>query len=232
MSADSAPTNALTVIPDGLGEVALSPPGSRYRLNTNVVLQAAAGAGQEFLGWSGAASGSQNPLSVTMNSNKVITARFTKRPWLQGEGHPDLLSQDGFRLTLTGEFGAAYQVLRLAGLGRLAATGHGDEYLGHGAVPRSRRQDERAAVLSGVSFALNGLDTAVTNRRVIGVRTNVGFPVPAALALLAAKMIRDLDLELRCCQMHRANRYRLRSSTIVAPLDEAAGSRAKLGELC
>ena len=87
MSADSAPTNALTVIPDGLGEVALSPPGSRYRLNTNVVLQAAAGAGQEFLGWSGAASGSQNPLSVTMNSNKVITARFTKRPWLQGEGH-------------------------------------------------------------------------------------------------------------------------------------------------
>ena len=46
-----------------------------------------------------------------MNSNKVITASFTKRPWLHGEGNPDLLSQDGFRLTLTGEFGVAYQIL-------------------------------------------------------------------------------------------------------------------------
>ncbi len=27
-----------------------------------------------------------------------------------GEGNPDLLSQDGFRLTLTGEFGVAYQI--------------------------------------------------------------------------------------------------------------------------
>ena len=45
-----------------------------------------------------------------MNSNKVITASFTKRPWLQGEGDPDLLRQDGFRLTLTGEFDTVYQL--------------------------------------------------------------------------------------------------------------------------
>ena len=29
---------------------------------------------------------------------------------MQGEGNPELLSQEGFRLTLTGEFGAAYEV--------------------------------------------------------------------------------------------------------------------------
>jgi hypothetical protein len=104
-------TNALTVIPDGRGQVTLTPPGNRFPLNTNVVLQATPDAGQEFLGWSGAASGSDNPLVVTINSNKVITASFTKRPWLHGEGNPDLLSQDGFRLTLTGEFGVACQIL-------------------------------------------------------------------------------------------------------------------------
>jgi hypothetical protein len=104
-------TNALTVIPDGRGQVTLTPTGNRFPFNTNVVLQATPDAGQEFLGWSGSASGSENPLVVTMNSNMVITASFTKRPWLRGEGNPDLLSQDGFRLTLTGEFGAAYQIL-------------------------------------------------------------------------------------------------------------------------
>ena len=102
-------SNALTVIPDGRGEVTLTPPGNRYRTNTSVLLQATPEPGQAFLGWSGAANGSENPLTVTLNSNKVITASFTKRPWLQGEGGADLLRQDGFRLTLNGEFGLAYQ---------------------------------------------------------------------------------------------------------------------------
>jgi hypothetical protein len=90
--------------------VTLTPPGNRFSLNTNVVLQATPDSGQEFLGWAGAASGSENPLTVLINSNKVITASFTKRPWLQGEGNPEMLGQDGFRLTLTGEFGAAYEL--------------------------------------------------------------------------------------------------------------------------
>ena len=105
----STQTNALTVIPDGRGQVGLTPPGNLYPLNTNVVLQATPDAGQEFFGWSGDASSTANPLVVTMTSNMVITARFTKRPWLHGEGNPDLLSQAGFGLTLTGEFGAAYE---------------------------------------------------------------------------------------------------------------------------
>ena len=114
---------ALTAIPDGRGQVALTPPGNRFRLNTNVVLQAIAEAGQEFLGWSGAASGNENPLTVLINSNKVNTASFTKRPWLQGEGNPDLLSQEGFRLTLTGEFGAVYQLFGSLDLSRWTALG-------------------------------------------------------------------------------------------------------------
>ena len=104
-------TNALTVIPNGRGQVTLTPPGNRFPSNSNVALQATPDAGQEFLGWSGAASGSQNPLVVTMDSSKVITASFTQRPWLGVEPNPELLRQDGFRLTLTGEFGTVYQIL-------------------------------------------------------------------------------------------------------------------------
>ena len=104
-------TNALTVISDGRGQVTLTPPGNRFRANTNVVLQAIPEPGQEFLAWSGAASGSQNPLTVTVSSNKVINATFTQRPRLQMEGGLEVLRQDGFRLTLTGEFGARYQIL-------------------------------------------------------------------------------------------------------------------------
>ena len=102
--------NALTVIPDGRGQVTLMPPGNCFPLNTNVVLLAMADPGQEFLGWSGSASGNENPLVVTMDSNKVITASFTKRPGLQVGTPLEGLFEDGFRLTLTGEFGALYTI--------------------------------------------------------------------------------------------------------------------------
>ena len=103
-------TYALTVLPDGRGQVTPTPPGNRFPLNTNVLLQATPDSGQDFLGWSGAATGNQNPLLVTMNSNQVITASFTKRPRLHGEANPDLLAQDGFRLTLAGESATVYEL--------------------------------------------------------------------------------------------------------------------------
>ena len=104
-------TVALTVLPDGRGQVTLTPPGNRFEFGTNVVLQATPDAGQAFLGWGGDASGTANPLTVLADANKVVTASFTKRPWLAGEGNPALLTQEGFRVTLTGEFGAAYEIL-------------------------------------------------------------------------------------------------------------------------
>jgi Divergent InlB B-repeat domain len=104
-------TNALTVIPDGRGQVTLTPRGNCFPLNTNVVLKATPDSGQEFLGWTGAASGSENPLVVTMNSNKVITASFTKRPSLHFATPLESLVEEGFRLTFLGEFGAHYQIL-------------------------------------------------------------------------------------------------------------------------
>ena len=51
-----------------------------------------------------------------MTSNMVLTANFTPRPQLQGEGDPELLSQDGFRVTLTGEWGTPYRIDRSTNL--------------------------------------------------------------------------------------------------------------------
>ncbi|MBI4328214.1 MAG: hypothetical protein HY674_23540 [Chloroflexi bacterium] len=51
-----------------------------------------------------------------MTSNMVVTANFTQWPQLQGEGDPELLSQDGFRVTLTGEWGAPYRIDRSTNL--------------------------------------------------------------------------------------------------------------------
>ncbi len=94
------------------GSTVHAPPGNRFQSNTNVGLHAVPDAGQDFLGWSGAVGRTQNPLVVTMLSNTVLTANFTARPQLQGEGHRELLSQEGFRLTLTGEWSRPYRIDR------------------------------------------------------------------------------------------------------------------------
>jgi hypothetical protein len=104
-------TNTLTVIADGQGDATVSPPGNRFMRGTNVTLQAVPKPGQQFLGWSGDATGNQNPLIVTMNSHKTITAMFTHRPSLRAEGTLALLNEEGPRLTVTGEFGAQYSIV-------------------------------------------------------------------------------------------------------------------------
>lgn len=103
-------SNALTVIPNGMGQVTVTPPGTRFARNTNVVLEAVPAAGQSFLGWTGATSGNQNPLTVTVKTNTVLTANFTKHPRVRGDGRRELMATDGFRLTLTAEFGLRYRI--------------------------------------------------------------------------------------------------------------------------
>jgi len=87
---------ALTTIENGHGHVTATPPANRYTNGQVVTLTPSADAGQEFTAWSGGASGSQNPFSVTMTSNKVITANFTKRPSLQASVPLDGLVEAGF----------------------------------------------------------------------------------------------------------------------------------------
>ncbi len=50
--------------------------GTKYTAGTVVTLTAKPSSGYHFVGWSGDASGSTNPTTVTMDSNKTVTAEF------------------------------------------------------------------------------------------------------------------------------------------------------------
>jgi hypothetical protein len=67
----------LTTLLDGFGTVTRSPNANAYASNTTVQVTAIPDAGYLFMGWSGDANGAQNPLSIALNSNKVITAAFS-----------------------------------------------------------------------------------------------------------------------------------------------------------
>ena len=52
--------------------------GGKYLTGTTATLTAVPAAGYAFTGWTGAASGTTNPLSLMMNSDKTIGAAFTR----------------------------------------------------------------------------------------------------------------------------------------------------------
>ena len=62
----------------GTGSVGKSPDQAAYDYGTVVQLTATAGAGWHFIGWSGDASGTANPVPVTMDADKSVTATFAK----------------------------------------------------------------------------------------------------------------------------------------------------------
>ena len=59
------------------GSVDIDPDQTTYNDGDQVILEAIPADGYEFSSWSGDASGSANPLTVTMDSDKNITANFT-----------------------------------------------------------------------------------------------------------------------------------------------------------
>ena len=77
---------ALTTLINGRGRVNVSPRANLYAINQTVTLTPLPDAGETFLNWSGDASGTQNPLTVSMTQSKVITANFTSRPFLRANG--------------------------------------------------------------------------------------------------------------------------------------------------
>ncbi|HEY9169406.1 MAG TPA: ice-binding family protein [Lutibacter sp.] len=59
------------------GTVAINPVQATYNHGATVVLTPTAATGYEFTSWTGDATGTNNPLTVTMNGNKNITANFS-----------------------------------------------------------------------------------------------------------------------------------------------------------
>lgn len=101
---------ALTALVDGFGRVTVNPRANTYAAQTSVTLTAIPEPGQDFAGWSGDATGAANPLVLTMDASKTITAHFTRRPTLAVDAVAEWLGTGGARLTLLGEVGAVYDV--------------------------------------------------------------------------------------------------------------------------
>jgi hypothetical protein len=74
------PNYSLTLVTNGQGTIALSPPGGSYLSNTLVTATATPAAGWVFAGWSGAATGSTSPLSFAVDANGVLTGNFAQLP--------------------------------------------------------------------------------------------------------------------------------------------------------
>ena len=71
-----------SVNPIGSGNITASPPpncgGGQYTAGAQVQLTANPASGYNFSHWSGDASSSANPITVTMDGNKLVTASFTQ----------------------------------------------------------------------------------------------------------------------------------------------------------
>lgn len=76
----SIPQYALTVGTVGQGQVNLDPPGGVYDAETEVTLTAVPAAGWQFSGWSGDLSGHENPVTLIMDGDRVVTATFVQEP--------------------------------------------------------------------------------------------------------------------------------------------------------
>jgi len=72
---DPLPEYTLTVISDH-GTVTKDPDQATYTQGTTVELTATPAAGWDFESWSGGATGSNNPVTITMDGNKIVTANY------------------------------------------------------------------------------------------------------------------------------------------------------------
>ena len=70
----------LTVNTAGSGSVLLNPPGGVYNDGAVVTLTPQSGTGFHFAGWSGDLTGASNSATLTMNTNKTVTATFALLP--------------------------------------------------------------------------------------------------------------------------------------------------------
>jgi hypothetical protein len=91
----------LTVQEQGAGVVVREPQANAYTKGQVVQLTAQPFPGQDFLGWAGDASGTQNPLAVTA-TNQTITALFSRRLALAIRAWPGAADCRGSLVLLAG----------------------------------------------------------------------------------------------------------------------------------
>jgi hypothetical protein len=74
---------SLTVLPNANGTVEINPSQNVYTSGDSVTLTAVPAANYAFAGWGGDASGGLNPLTLSLDTSKLITASFILTPSFQ-----------------------------------------------------------------------------------------------------------------------------------------------------
>ncbi len=72
------PPVAVDITPDGLGQISISPEQADYFPGDEITLTATADEGWSFSGWSGDATGSDNPLTFVLEGDVQIAGVFTQ----------------------------------------------------------------------------------------------------------------------------------------------------------
>jgi cellulose 1,4-beta-cellobiosidase len=75
---DQAANFTLEIGVSGNGSTSLAAGSYSYKSGSSVTITATPAAGNEFSGWSGAFMGNTNPLTITIDGNKKLTAMFAK----------------------------------------------------------------------------------------------------------------------------------------------------------
>ncbi|MGA4644164.1 InlB B-repeat-containing protein [Limisphaera sp. 4302-co] len=91
---------SLTVIVEGEGEVQRDPGGNVHPTGTRVTLRALPAPGATFEGWSGDTAGNNPTLVLTLDTQKTVRARFSRRPMLQAPTTES--APAGFRFEIVG----------------------------------------------------------------------------------------------------------------------------------
>jgi PKD repeat protein len=110
VSAENQYILTISVDPPEGGSVTLDPAGGVYDEGTEVTVTAVPALGYEFSHWSGDASGSDNPITVIMDSDKAVTANFavptTPQPAVPTTPQPMNLVLIGGIIAVLGAIGA------------------------------------------------------------------------------------------------------------------------------
>jgi uncharacterized repeat protein (TIGR02543 family) len=166
------------------GTVVKNPNQATYNSGSTVQLTATPSLGYTFTSWSVDASGSTNPLTVTMNANKNITANFTLTPaigpgvvTLGLAGNYNMLTKTGISTT------GVTSIQGDLGVSPAAATA----ITGFGLIMDASGQFSRTPIVTGKVYAAdyaaptpNNLTTAVNNMETAYTTAN-GLVTPAPI---------------------------------------------------
>jgi len=108
------------VSPTGAGTVTASPSTATYAPNASVQITATPNTGWKFVGWTGDATGSTSPTTVTMTKALTVTAKFEL---VSGEGTDNLIKDGDFTSSsVIAESGASWMLGQGTNWGSSAAT--------------------------------------------------------------------------------------------------------------